>query len=82
MGIYLEVISPSSKKESRADRHIPQWAIYSSAGVGVGVGVLVGFIKAFFPLIGMASLLSFILSQSKQKWRYWSFVSLVIKAFL
>ena len=67
MAIDPEVISPSSKKASRAGRYVPKWAIYSSAGVGVLV--LVGLIKTLLPLIGMAFLLAFIWSQSITKRR-------------
>ncbi len=62
MAIDPEVISASSKKVSRAVGYLPRWAIYSSAGVGVFV--LVGLIKTFLPLIGMAFLLAFIWSKS------------------
>ena len=62
MAIDPEVIPPSSNKVSRAGRHVPKWAIYSSAGVGVLV--LVGLIKTLFPLIGMAFLLAFIWSRA------------------
>ena len=69
MTIDPEVISPSSKKESRAGRYyFPKWAIYSAGGVGVFV--LVGLIKALLPVIGMAFLLAFIWSQSKTSQRY------------
>ena len=68
MAIDPEVISPSSKKGSRAGRYIPKWAIYSSAGVGALV--LVGLIKTFLPLIGMAFLLALIWSQSTTTRRY------------
>ena len=68
MAIDPEVISPSSKKGSKAGRYVPQWAIYSSAGVGVLV--LVGLIKTLLPLIGMVFLLAFIWSQSATKRRY------------
>ena len=68
MAIDPEVIPPSSEKGSRAVRHFPKWAIYSAGGVGVLV--LVGLIKALFPLIGMAFLLAFIWSQSKDTQRY------------
>ncbi len=56
MAIDPEVISPSSKKGSRAGRYFPKWAIYSSTGVG--------------PLIGMAFLLAFIWSQSTTNRRH------------
>ena len=62
MTIDPEVIPPSSNKSNRADRYVPKWAIYSSAGIGVLV--LVGLIKTLLPLIGMAFLLTFIWSQS------------------
>ena len=62
MAIDPEVITPSSKKVSRAGRYLPKWAIYSAGGVGVLV--LVGLIKALLPVIGMAFLLAFIWSQS------------------
>ena len=62
MTIDPEVIPPSSNKRNRADRYVPKWAIYSSAGIGVLV--LVGLIKTLLPLIGMAFLLTFIWSQS------------------
>ena len=68
MAIDPEVISPSSKKGSRAGRYFPKWAIYSSAGVGVLV--LVGLIKTLLPLIGMAFLLAFIWKQSTTNGRY------------
>tara|TARA_B100000965_G_scaffold138108_1_gene114959 strand:- start:98 stop:304 length:207 start_codon:yes stop_codon:yes gene_type:complete len=68
MAIDTEVISTSSKKGTRSGRDVPKWAIYSSAGVGVLV--LVGLIKTLLPLIGMAFLLAFIWSQSKNKRRY------------
>ena len=68
MTIDPEVIPPSSNKGSRADRYVPKWAIYSSAGIGVLV--LVGLIKTLFPLIGMAFLLTFIWSQSTTNRRY------------
>ena len=79
MAIDPEVISPSSKKGSGAGRHVPKWAIYSSAGVGVLV--LVGLIKTLLPLIGMAFLLAFILSQSRTNHRYWEFSSPIAKVF-
>ena len=63
MAIDPEVISTSSEKGSRAGRYFPKWAIYSAGGVGVLV--LVGLIKALLPVIGMAFLLAFIWSQSK-----------------
>ena len=63
MAIDPEVISPSSKKGSRAGRYFPRWAIYSAGGLGVLV--LVSLIKALLPVIGMAFLLAFIWSQSK-----------------
>ena len=50
MAIDPEVISPSSKKGSRAGRYFPKWAIYSSTGVGVLL--LIGLIKTLLPLIG------------------------------
>tara|TARA_Y100001968_G_scaffold319268_1_gene350552 strand:- start:638 stop:847 length:210 start_codon:yes stop_codon:yes gene_type:complete len=62
MAIDPEVISPSSKKGKRAGRYFPKWAIYSAGGVGVLL--LVGLIKAFLPVIGMAFLLTLIWSQS------------------
>ena len=68
MAIDPEVISPSCKKGSRAGRHFPKWAIYSAGGVSVLV--LVGLIKALLPVIGMAFLLAFIWSQSKNTQRY------------
>ena len=68
MAIDPEVISPSSKKGSRAGRSVPKWTIYSAAGVGVLV--LVGLIKTILPLIGMAFLLTFIWSQSTTNRRY------------
>ena len=63
MAIDPEVIPPSSKKGRRAVRHFPKWAIYSAGGFGVLL--IVGLIKALFPVIGMALLLAFIWSQSK-----------------
>ncbi len=68
MAIDPEVISPSSKKGSRAGRYFPKWAIYSSAGVGIIF--IVGLIKTFLPLIGMAFLLALIWSQSSTNRRY------------
>ena len=68
MAIDPEVISPSSKKGSRAGRYFPKWAIYSSTGVGVLL--LIGLIKTLLPLIGMAFLLAFIWSQSTTNRRY------------
>ena len=68
MAIDPEVISPSSKKGSRAGRYFPKWAIYTTGGVGVLV--LVGLIKALLPVIGMAFLLAFIWSQSTTTRRY------------
>ena len=68
MAIDPEVISPSAKKASIAGRYLPKWAIYSAGGVGVLV--LVGLIKALLPVIGMAFLLAFIWSQSKNTQRY------------
>ena len=68
MAIDPEVISPSSKKGSRAGKYIPKWAIYTSGGFGVLV--LVGLIKALLPVIGMAFLLAFIWSQSTTIRRY------------
>ena len=68
MAIDPEVISPSSEKGSRAGRHFPKWAIYSAGGLGVLI--LVGLIKAFLPIIGMAFLLAFIWSQSTSIRRY------------
>ncbi len=68
MAIDPEVIPPSSNKGRRAGRHVPKWAIYSSAGIGVLI--LVGLIKTLLPLIGMAFLLAFIWSQSTTNRRY------------
>jgi len=68
MAIDPEVISPSSKKGSRASRYVPKWAIYSAGGVGVLV--LVSLIKALLPVIGMAFLLAFIWSQATTSRRY------------
>ena len=68
MAIDPEVIPPSSNKGSRAGRYVPKWAIYSSAGIGVLV--LVGLIKTFLPLIGMAFLLTFIWTQAKTNRKY------------
>ena len=68
MAIDPEVISPSSKKGSRAGRYFPKWAIYSAGGVSVLI--LVGLLKALLPLIGMAFLLAFIWSQSTTTRRY------------
>ena len=68
MAIDPEVISPSSKKGSRAGRYFPEWAIYISTGVGVLL--LIGLIKTLLPLIGMAFLLAFIWSQSTTNQRY------------
>ncbi len=68
MAIDPEVISPSSKKGSRAGQYFPKWAIYGSTGVGVLF--LVGLIKTLLPLIGMAFLLAFIWSQSTTNRRY------------
>ena len=68
MAIDPEVISPSNAKGSRTGRYFPKWAIYSAGGVGVLV--LVGLIKALLPVIGMAFLLAFIWSQSKNTQRY------------
>ena len=68
MAIAPEAISPSSKKGSRAGRYFPKWAIYSSTGVGVLL--LIGLIKTFLPLIGMAFLLAFIYSQSTTNRRH------------
>ena len=68
MAIDPEVISPSSKKGSRAGKYVPKWAIYSSTGVGVLL--LIGLIKTLLPLIGMAFLLAFVWSQSKTNRRY------------
>ena len=68
MAIDPEVISPSSKKGSRAGRYFPRWAIYSAGGLGVLV--LVSLIKALLPVIGIAFLLAFIWSQSTSTRRY------------
>ncbi len=68
MTIDPEVIAPSSTQGSRVGRFFPKWAIYSSAGMGVLF--IVGIIKTFLPLIGMAFLLAFIWSQSTTKRRY------------
>ena len=68
MSINPELISTSSKKGSRAGRFLPKWAIFSAGGVGVLL--LVGFLKALLPLIGMAFLLTFICSQSATTRRY------------
>ena len=68
MAIDPEVISPSSKKGSRAGRYFPRWAIYSVGGLGVLV--LVSLIKALLPVMGMAFLLAFIWSQSTSTRRY------------
>ncbi len=62
MAIDPEMIFPSSKKGSRTGKYFPKWAIYSSSGLGILC--IVGFIKSFLPLIGMAFLLAFIWSQS------------------
>ncbi len=63
-----EVISSSSGKGSRAGRYFPKWVVYSTGGLGVLI--LVGLIKALFPVIGMAFLLAFIWSQSTKTRRY------------
>ena len=68
MAIDPEVISPSSKKGSRASRYLPKWVMYSSGGLGVLI--LVALIKALLPVIGMAFLLAFIWSQSTITRRY------------
>ena len=68
MAIKPEVISPSSKKGSRASRYLPKWVMYSAGGFGVLI--LVGLIKALLPVIGMAFLLAFIWSQSTINRRY------------
>tara|TARA_Y100001968_G_scaffold85914_1_gene76973 strand:- start:208 stop:414 length:207 start_codon:yes stop_codon:yes gene_type:complete len=68
MAIDPEVISPSTKKRSRACLLLPKWAIYSSAGIGVLF--LAGLIKTILPLVGMAFLLAFIWSQSTTNRRY------------
>ena len=68
MAIDPEVIPPSSNEGSSADKYVPKWAIYSSAGIGVLF--LVGLIKTLLPLIGMAFLLAFIWTQSKTNRRY------------
>ena len=68
MAIDPEVISPSSKKGSRAGRYFPRWAIYSAGGLGVLV--LVSLIKALLPVIGMAFLLAFIWSKSTTTRRF------------
>tara|TARA_Y100001968_G_C18715968_1_gene417950 strand:- start:131 stop:337 length:207 start_codon:yes stop_codon:yes gene_type:complete len=68
MAIDPEVIPPSSNKGRKASRHIPRWAIYSSAGIGALV--LVGLIKTLLPLMGMVFLLAFIWSQSTTNRRY------------
>ena len=65
MAIDPEVISPSSNKGSRPGKYLPKWVIFSAGGFGVLV--LVGFIKALLPVIGMAFLLTFIWSQSATK---------------
>ena len=63
MAIDPEVISPSSKKGSRAGKYLPKWVLYGAGGFGVLI--LVGLIKALLPVIGMAFLLAFIFSQSR-----------------
>ena len=68
MAIDPEVISPSNKKGPKAGKYFPKWAIYSASGLGVLV--LVGLLKAIFPLLGMAFLLAFIWSQSTATRRY------------
>tara|TARA_B100001029_G_C14897619_1_gene359050 strand:- start:198 stop:404 length:207 start_codon:yes stop_codon:yes gene_type:complete len=68
MAIDPEVISPSSKKGSRAGRYLPKWLIYSAGGVGVFI--VVGLIKTLLPVIGMAFLLAFIWSKSTTTRRY------------
>ena len=68
MVIDPEVISPSSKKASKAVRYFPKWAIFSVGGLGVLV--LVSLIKAFLPVIGMAFVLAFIWSQSSSSRSY------------
>ena len=68
MSINPEVITNSRKKASRAGRYLPKWAIFSATGVGVLL--LVGFLKALLPLIGMAFLLTFIWSQSTTTRKY------------
>tara|TARA_B100000214_G_C23782398_1_gene541985 strand:- start:152 stop:400 length:249 start_codon:yes stop_codon:yes gene_type:complete len=62
MAIDPEVIPPADNERSKAGRFFPKWVIYSSAGIGVFV--LVGLIKTFLPLIGMAFLLALIWTQS------------------
>jgi len=61
MSIDPEVISPSSNAGSNAVGSIPRWAIYGF--ISLGVLIAVGIIKALFPLIVMALLLSLIWKQ-------------------
>ena len=68
MAINPEVISPSSKKWTRAGRHLPKWVFYGAGGIGVMF--FVGLIKVLLPVIGMAFLLAYIWSQSKTTRRY------------
>ncbi len=69
MAVDPEVVPPSSIKGSKTGRYFfPKWAIYTTSCIGVFL--LVGFIKAFLPLIGMASLLAFIWSKSTTNRRY------------
>ena len=68
MAIDPEVISSSSNKGRRAVRYFPRWAFYGAGGVGVLL--LVGLIKALFPVIGMGFLLAYIWSQSKTTRRF------------
>tara|TARA_Y100001968_G_scaffold219825_1_gene202592 strand:- start:117 stop:320 length:204 start_codon:yes stop_codon:yes gene_type:complete len=65
MAIDPEVIPPSSTKGDRSAVFMPKWLFYSAAGIGVLV--FVGLIKALFPVIGMAFLLAFIWSQSRNR---------------
>ena len=68
MAIEPKVISPSSKKVGMAVKYFPKWVIYSAGGLGVLL--LVGLVKALLPVIGMAFLVAFILSQSTTTRRY------------
>ena len=68
MDIDPEVLSPSRNRGNRAGSYFPKLSIYSTGGICVLI--LVGLIKFFLPVIGMAFLLTFIWSQSTTIRRY------------
>ena len=67
MAIDPEVIPPNSYQARRSKKYVPKWILYSASGLGVLF--VISFLKALFPLMGMAFLLAFIWSQANKSVR-------------